>query len=885
MPFFVKGRSFLRNFFMSRRVEADLDKEVHSHLEMLAEENVRAGMPRNEARRVAQIELGGVAQVKEQVREQRIGHWLQSAISDCRFAFRRLRKSPGFTVVAVLTMALGIGINTAMFCVIENIVLRPLPYHNPASVVMLWSSVPKKDIQRNWTSYPDIQDWRSESRAFTQVAAVFRVDTATIVSRTGEVEHIKAEHVSSELFSILGVAPQLGRSWSASEEDKRTPVAVISHAFWQTQFGDSPDVIGKLIEVDKQPVVIVGVMPAGFNFPAADTMIWLPVTLIPQWQAYLTARQADAFAAVAQLKPNVTPKQAQDEMRGISSRLKDLYPQFEAGKSVNVVPLAIEFVGPNVRASLWMLFASVLFVLVIACTNVAGLILSRHRSHEKEYAIRLALGAGRARLMGQHLVENLLLSLFAALPGFGLAAALIPVVRSYGPADIRGLSDIRLDPVVLLFCALLSVFTGFICGFIPAWFNVRRDPHGAMKANSRTMAGSLAQRRLGGFLIVLQLALAMVLITGAGSMARSFLRLHNVDLGYQPQGLLFLHLDVPARRGSEPVELYREALARIHSLPAVKNAGAIDALFSGYVPDDVVEVAGRPHLPTAEDSDAASSHVASDGYFETAGIPLLQGRSFGATDGPHSQPVAIINRSMAETFWPGQNPVGKQFRYGVPGEPPSAWQTVIGIVGNTLPNGRESRAFSQFFLPQSQVPSAASMDVIVREERGTVPLADSIRATILSLDPNIPRFNVTTVETKLEELGNRRALETWLLGLFSAISLLLAAIGVYGLISYSVTERTSEIAIRMALGAARFDILKLVLGQVLVLAGIGLFLGLGGALVLSHIASRFLFGVASTDGPTLALTTFLLLAVALVSGAIPARRAMKVEPVTILSSV
>jgi predicted permease len=808
---------------------------------------------------------------------------MSDLLREAKQVIRGLIRSPGFAAVAVLTIAVGIGANAAVFSVIENVVLRPLPYRDPAGIVVLWSAVPKKDIQKNWTSYPDLQDWRRESHAFTQIAAILRVDTASLTG-SEQVERVRVARVSSEFFSVLGVAPQLGRSWSAMEEEQRTPVAVLSHAFWQTHFGGAPDVIGKPLEIDHKRAIVVGVMPAQFDFPAADTRVWIPVTFISQWPAFLTARQADAFNAVARLRVGVTPEQAQQEMADLGARLNKQYPQFEAGKSINVVPLTAELVGPGIRASLWMLFGAVLFVLLIACTNVASLVLARQSSREKENAVRLALGASRARLVRLQLIESLVLSLFAALPGVGLAAAAIPLVRAFGPTGIRGFANVHLDSGVVAFCALLSLITGVLFGLGPAWFNARRDPHGRLRAGGRTMTSNIARRRLGSALMALQLALAMVLITGAGLMLRSFLQVQDVDLGYQPQQLLFFHLDAPAGQGSESTELYDDALAHIRAIPGVQGAGAIDALFSDYVPDEIIDVEGHPHLSTGNDSEASSSHVISEGYFETAVVPLLRGRLFASTDGPLSQPVAIINQSMAKRFWPGENPIGRRFRYGVPGETPSMWRTVVGVVGDTLPDGPESRSYPQFFLPQSQIPWTGSMDIVVRVARNQVPLAGSIRAAVLSVSAEIPRFGVTTVESQLDALGNRRRFQTWLLSSFSAIALILAAIGIYGLISYSVTERTPEIGIRMALGARPLNIMSMILGQLFMLAGAGLLLGLAIALALSHAAAYLLFGVAPTDSLTLTLATLLLLMVALAAGYFPARRATRVDPAITLSS-
>jgi predicted permease len=804
-------------------------------------------------------------------------------LREAKQVIRGLLRNPGFALVVVLTMALSIGANTAMFSVIEGVLLRPLPYHDPSRIVMLWSTVPSKDIQRNWTSYPDIQDWRHESRSFTQIAAVLRVETATLTG-TEPVERIKAGRVSAEFFSILGVAPHLGRTWTAQEEERRTPVVVLSHAFWQTHFGGAPDVIGRSLEIEHKQALVVGVMPAGFDFPRAETSVWIPLSFISNWPVFMTARQADAFNALARLKAEVTPQQAQQEMVSITARLNREDPEFEAGKSVSVVPLPMELIGPRVRTGLWMLFGAVLFVLLIACTNVASLVLARQSSRERDSAVRLALGASRARLIRLQLLECLLLSLFAALTGLALAAAGIPILRAFGPTEIRGVADVRINLQILTFCLLLSLITGVIFGLGPAWINARRKPHAALKAGGRTIAGSRARRRLGSIFIALQLALAMVLVSGTGLMIRSFLQMQNVNLGYQPQGLLILPLEVAAEQGGEPAERYDQVLARIRALPGVQGAGAIDGLFSDYVPDDVIEVEGRPQHSTGGEAAASGSHVVSRGYFETALVPLQRGRLFDSADGLHSQPVAIINQSMAKHFWAGENPIGKRFRYGVPGETPSGWRSVIGIVGDTLPNGPESRVFPEFFLPHSQSPWTASMDIVVRAGENRLPLASSIRAAVLSVIPDAPRFDVSTVDSEMERLGNHRRFQTWLLSAFSAVALALAGVGIYGLISYSVAERTFEIGIRMALGARRLDINQMIFGQLLLLTGVGSLLGLAGALMLSHAASSLLFGVAWTDIVSLTLATTLLFVVALAAAYIPARRATRVDPVIALSS-
>ena len=794
---------------------------------------------------------------------------------------RGFLRSPGFTFTAVASIALSIGAITAMFSVIEAVLLRPLPYHAPTRLVMLWSAVPGKDIQRNWTSYPDIQDWKRESRSFTGIAAMLRLDSADLTGAV-PVERTKVGRVSSEFFSVLGVRPVLGRDWTREEEDHRAQVAVISHTFWQTHFAGAHNAIGASVEIDHKSAVVIGVMPAGFDFPSSETSIWIPLSFISNWPAFLTARQADAFNAIARLKPGISLQQAQQEMDSISAGLGSEYPLFEAGKSINVVPLTTELVRPGTRTALWTLFGAVFFLLLIGCANVASLLLARQSSRERESAIRTALGASRARLIRLQLLECLLLSLFSALPGIALAAVAIPVLRTFGPTEIRGFGDVHLDPAILIFCLLVSLLTSLIFGLGPSWINARRDPNTALKAGGRTVAGSVARRRMGSVFMSSQIALAMVLVTGTGLMIRSLMRTQNVDFGYQPHGLLFLHLDAPS--GRDPASFYDEALRRIGAIPGVQGAGAIDEQFSDYVPDDVIELEGRSQLSKDDQAATCGSHVVSGAYFKTAGVALLRGRYFASEDNAGSQPVAIVNQAMARRFWPGEDPTGKRFRYGVPGESPSAWRTVVGMVGDTLPNGPESRSLPQFFLPQDQAPQVRSMDVIVRGAHDGLSLAGDVRASILNLNPEIPRFEISTFGSQLERLGNRRRFQTWLLTVFSTIAFVLAAIGTYGLISYSVTERTNELGIRMALGASRTDVLRLVLGQAITVTGVGLLVGSIAALVFSHAASGLLFGVSWADGLTMSVTISLLLFVSLAAAYVPARRATKIDPIIALSS-
>ena len=480
------------------------------------------------------------------------------------------------------------------------------------------------------------------------------------------------------------------------------------------------------------------------------------------------------------------------------------------------------------------------------------------------------------------MLECLLLSLLSTMPAMALAGTAIPVLRALGPTEIRGFGDIQLDPAILIFCVIVSLLTSLIFGLGPSLLTARRDPQVALKGGGRTIAGSLTRRRMGNLFMSSQIALAVVLVTGTGLMVRSLMRVEDVDLGYKPHGLLFLHLGAPS--GRDAAKFYDEVLARIDAIPGVRGAAMIDGQFSDYVADDVVELEHGSQFSRDGQAASCSSHVVSRGYFVTAGVPLLRGRDFVSMDNAGSPPVAIVNHAMVRRFWPGEDPIGKRFRYGVPGESPSAWRTVVGVVGDTLPNGPESRSLPQFFLPQAQAPLVQEMDLLVRGAQDQLSMANDVRAAILSVSPEIPRVEVSTVESQLERLGNTRRFQTWLLGMFSGIAFVLAAVGIYGVISYSVTERTNELGIRMALGASRRDVLRLVLGHAVTVAGIGLLAGGVAALVVCRAIAGLLFGVPWSDGLTMSLAMGLLLLVTFAAAYVPAKRASKVDPLIALSS-
>ena len=806
-------------------------------------------------------------------------------LHDLRYALRMLLKSPGFTVVTVVTLALGIAANTSIFSVINAVLLRTLPYKDPDRLAILWKTVAKKNIQEDWTSYPTFRDWRDQNRVFEDVALVFRPEAARVVlTSTDPPERVQGAKVSANFFSIMGISPVLGRSFSSDEGQRGAQIVVLSYGFWQRRFGASADALGKNIEIDGKNTNIIGVMPASFQFPSKDAQLWLLATADPRWSAFERVRLADAFCGVGRLKADVSPSQAQAEMSTIASRLEKQYPETDAGLGVRVVPLPVHFAGSNLRLALWVLFGAVVFVLLIACTNVAGLFLARGTARQREFAIRTALGAARSQLMRQLLTESALIALTSGCLGFCLASIGVRMLVAAAPPGIPGLEETGIDFRVLTFTAFTSVVTGLLFGLAPAWKLSQTDPndslkHGGKRASNRHRNGFTRE-----LLVVMEFALAVVLLTGAGLLVRSFLRIQQVDLGFKPERVLIMQMSVPhswIQDGTRTTDFFERAIQQVKTLPGVVAVAIGGGIGDQHIPNVMVTVEGRPPVPPAEHREEVSDDVISDGYFRVMGVPLLTGRSFSDLDGPNTPPVAIISERMARQFWPGEVPIGKRFKYGVPGED-SDWHTVVGVAGDMLRNGVERRGMSQFYLSHRQKSWATSLFLAVRTASDPLQLSAAVRSEIQSLDKAVWLDHVTTVELWLRELGSQRRFQTNLLSLFAGAALLLAAIGIYGLMHHSVTQRIHEIGIRMALGARPWDVQALVVSRGMMLALIGLGMGMVGAFALTRLVSSLLFGVSATDPITFSSVSLLLAAVALLACYIPARRAAKVDPMVAL---
>src|SRR5262245_61570927 len=624
--------------------------------------------------------------------------------SDLRYAFRQLCKDPGFTAVAVLTLARGIWATTAIFSVVKAILLRPLPYNDPGRLAVLWTNDPKRDIHEEGTSYLNFEDWK-KNQVFEDLAICTRGNPVTLTG-FDEPERVEAEAVSANFFPLLGRRPLLGRTFSLDGVERRQRVVALSHNLWQRRFGGSQEVIGKTMEINGKSAQIIGVMPAEFYFPARETQLWEPVTVYSWWERTKDNRYNDWWRVVGRLKRNVSFRQAQAEMNAIGKRLEQSYPTTDpefAGFGVNVIPLLAQITGEKLPLALWALFGAVVFVLLIACANVASLLLARGVAREREFAIRVALGGGRARLIRQVLMESTALSLTAGLLGLILAGVAIPALTTLAPPNIPRLSEVDIDARVLAFTLGLSMLAGIVFGLIPALKLSQNHPNESLKESGRGSSGAVRSNRLRGLLVAAEFALAVVLLAGAGLFIRSFLRLQAVDLGFRPERVLTMKVIVPESKDSaRKTAFYQQAFERLIALPGIQVVGAISHVLLETNPDITITVEGRP--PSGQVAGALMDDVVSSGYFTTMGISLLKGRFFSDQDGPESPRVAIINETMAHRFFPGEDPIGRRFKDG-DSQSRGTPLTIVGLVKGVRRQSLERQALSQIFIALSQNPN------------------------------------------------------------------------------------------------------------------------------------------------------------------------------------
>jgi putative ABC transport system permease protein len=874
----------LRSLFRKEQVSKELNEELNGFLEMAAEEKMKEGISRKGALRAVRLERGNLEIAKEVVRSAGWESVVEALWQDLRFAARMLRKNPGFTFVAVLTLALGIGATSALFSMVEAVLLKPLAYQATNRLAVLWTDNVRQNLHEERTSYPNFEDWRKQNSTFEDMAfaSAFTVN----VTAGEEPERLVAGRTSANLFSLMGVKPILGRTFSSEEEKRGERVIVLSHGLWLRSFGSSHDIVGRTLEVDGTKMAIVGVMPATFQFPAKTVDLWEPLTVFPNWSGLKVKRNTPSGFVVARLKRGVSFSQAQANMNVVGAQLAQQYPDLAAnldffGFGVNVMPFNIYVTGRQVRFALWLLFGAVLLVLFIACTNVASLLLSRGAARARELATRMALGAGKKRIVRQLLIESTVMYLISGALGIAFAAVADRLLIRLAPTDIPRLHEAGIDSGVLSFALVLSFFAAFIFGLFPALRVSGTDPHLALKGSGRDLSESSAVVRLRSLLVAAEFAVAVILLVGAGLLTRSFLRVQHVDPGFSSDHALTARV-VQSKFKSETQwrDFYEQALDHIRAIPGVEAVGAIDNFFFASFPDETVIVEGRSPVTPGTSVSQVTDDGISPGYFQSLGVPLLRGRFFSEQDGTTSPRTAIINATMSRRFWPGADPLGQRFKFGyqTAGDP---WITVVGVVGDMHRDGVTRDPVSEIFLPLSQHP-ARGMDLVVRTSGAPRSFAGTVRAAIQSADKTAPVFNVSTLEDALRDQVAPRRFQTLLLSLFAFLAVILSAIGVYGLMHYSVTQRTHEIGIRMALGAQPLEVIRLVLGQGGRIALAGILIGVGGALSIGRVLSSLLFDVTATDPVTFVVVTLLLCVIALVACYIPARRAIRVDPMVAL---
>jgi putative ABC transport system permease protein len=802
---------------------------------------------------------------------------------DMWFGLRMMRRSPGFMAVAVLTLALGIGVNTAIFSVVNAVLLRPLPYKDPARLVLVQESLPKLGWDFGSMAAGETLDYMAGNESFSQMAA-YTTDTLNLTGR-GEARRVQAARVSPSLFPLLGVAPRLGRAFVPDEDRPGANVIVLSGAFWRRAFGGDVNVVGQTVKLDEKPYTIIGVMPEGVQFPYTDATfaepveLWLPLALTDEER---TSRANNLqFGLIARLQPGVTLEQAQANMETVAVRFQQQHPEIYEG-DVEVVASAVSLeqrTVKNVRPFLLMLLVATGLVLLIACANVANLLLARGAARRKEVAIRAALGAGALRIVRQLLAESLTLAMCGGALGLLLAVWAVDLILKLSPDDVPRLTEAGLDWRVLAFTLLVTIVTGVLFGLAPALESARLNLTEAMKDAGR---GSSAGQgtRLRGLLVMAETAIALVLLIGAALLINSFVRVLKVPPGFDPAGVVVARTELPPARYPEPERgklVYKQVLERLAALPGVQAVGVASTL---PLSDDW-QIGFRPEESAENAVYTAHGSWVSNDYFRAIGIPLLQGRTFTDDDRADTTPVIVVNEAMARRFWPDQQVIGKRLRWG--GWNRNGWLQIVGVVGDVKLSSLEAEDQPTIYMPTFQIPRLRRNAVfIVRASGDPANLLATVRHEINAVDADLPVYDLRTMNQVIAGSVAQRRFAMLLLVVFAAAALLLAAVGLYGVTAYAVTQRTQEIGIRMAMGARPRDIAKLVVGQSLMLTLIGVAVGLAAAFALTRLMASLLFGISAIDPLTFTLIPLLLVAVALAACYLPARRALKVDPMIAL---
>jgi putative ABC transport system permease protein len=923
-------RSGLRGLLRKDAVERDLDDEVMQYLELSVHEYMRSGLSREAAERRARIELGGVEATKERVRSSGWDASVEALLRDLRFAARGLRRSPAFTTVVVLTLALGIGVNTAMFSVVNAVLLRPLPYRDARRLTLVWTDDTRRGLHQEGSAYRTVLDWRHANRTFDDVA-YFSTNRSTLVTRDGGTtirERTRNAFVSANLFAALGVAPVRGRVISADDESSAARVAVISYSLWQRRFSGDPNVLGRTIDVDANggkeggvTIQIIGIMPRGFFFPDKLTELWTPATTYWRFQRESVERFAPwarRWTAIGRLKPGVSPSDARSDLARIAQRLSMIYrsdaPDFP-GFTASVVPILDFVTGKNTQSALWMLLGAVGLVLLVACANVANLLLARGAARHQEFVIRRALGAARTRLIRQLMVESMLIATIGGVFGLFLAVIGTRVLAIVAARRVPRIEEIGIDMPVLAFAALASAIAGVVFGVMPAFRVSRVDASETLKTN-RSAGGTVRARRSHGLLVAAECATAIVLLTGAGLLLRSLERLRSTEPGFDPSNVLTVRIEFPPEAPPRVVEqakmsqaeptrararkqLLDDVTARLEAIPGVEHVGFIDDLFVNGQGNKSITMPGRAgdSLTTGE----LNEGFVSPGFFTTLRVPLRRGRYLTRDDALTKiqalwSPVvtdlsladkerraipepAVVNEAFVRRFFPNEDPVGKRFCIDPTNK--TYWYVIVGVVGDMHRQGLGKNAIPEYLGPYLPSPNGR-LDVLVRTRRDPLAVAPTVRRLLTTAIPGVLISGVSTADQQLGEFDAARNFQTWLFAAFATLGLALAAVGVFGVVHYAVAERTREIGVRVALGARPIDVVRLVVSQGMRMPSIGIVIGLVASVWLMRLMSRFLFEVGTTDAVTFAVGGAVLTTVAAVACYVPARRAARADVVNAL---
>ncbi|MGH9837616.1 MAG: ABC transporter permease [Blastocatellia bacterium] len=816
---------------------------------------------------------------------------MQTLWQDLRYGARMLMKKPGFTLIAVITLGLGIGANSAIFSVVNGVLLREAPYREPQRLVMVWADRPQLQAQTGISDFPvsaaDFADWRDQNQGFEQIAA-FHSQSFNITGG-GEPEFLGGVRASANLFALLGIEARRGRVF-LPEEDRagNNRVVILSDGLWQRRFGSDPKIIGRTISLNNEPYTVVGVaspdfqfprkaeLPAGFGFPG-EVSLYTPLALTPEQR---NNRGRDYLAVIARLKPQTRFEQAQAEMVGVAERLEQQYPDTNRNKSVRLVAFHQQVVG-KAQPALLALLGAVGFVLLIACANVANLLLARAAARQKEMAIRAALGAGRWRVIRQLLTESLLLAASAGALALLLAVWGVDLLRTILPDNLPRAGEIGVDVRVFGFTLVVSLLTGILFGLVPALQASRTDLNETLKEGGRSSGGG-GHNRFRGLLVVSEVALALLLLVGAGLMLRSFIRLMSVDPGLDPQNVLTMDIRLPRSKYQPPQQaaFFQQLLERLRALPGVQSAGAVYPLPLGGAEEGMgFGIEGRPPAAPGEQLTAGPRWVSPD-YFKVLKIPLLKGRVFTEGDGGDSPPVLVINEAMARQYWPNEDPIGRRVAFNSRDNQP-IWREIVGVVKDVRHTALDTESKPQMYFPFTHFP-LPFMTLVARTDGDPMSLVAAVRGQVRAIDKDQPVSNIHAMEELLARSVSERRFNLLLLAIFAGVALLLAAVGIYGVMSYSVEQRTHEIGVRMALGARTADVLRLLLGQGMKLVAMGVAIGLAAAFALTRLISTLLFGVRATDPVTFVALALLLTVVALLACWIPAWRATKVDPMIAL---